>query len=265
MILKAILVLAALQQPAAQNPAGPHRPRDPFVFRSVLDQRPRMITIALADDMWVAYDTTTCGLYKAWKGGVKLDGAVYTTVHGPQPTSQGSSYLEGIDEPLWDAHDKSGKPIECTSRYAGYRLEQGAVLLEWEILLADGRKVAVDERPEFVRPEDVLDETFIEENALHKGYPGLLRTYSAPEIPDDVMVGVLVKTSRNSGRLCESCDRESMEDKSDVLGSYTEVRSHVEVFPLHRATNFIVFFAPKADEPKKSEKKDGGQSEAKPK
>ncbi len=41
------------------------RPRDPWVFRSVLDNKPRMITAALHDDMYVAYSAQTCQLYKA--------------------------------------------------------------------------------------------------------------------------------------------------------------------------------------------------------
>jgi hypothetical protein len=48
------------------------RPRDPWVFRCVLDRKPRMVTLALAEDLWVAYDATNCGLARAWKGGVKF-------------------------------------------------------------------------------------------------------------------------------------------------------------------------------------------------
>ena len=40
----------------------PDRPRDVWVFRSVLDQRARMVTLALHDDLWVAYDATHAGL-----------------------------------------------------------------------------------------------------------------------------------------------------------------------------------------------------------
>ena len=63
------------------------RPQDPWVFRSVLDSIPRIATVGLHDDMWVAYNTANCSVYKAWKGSVNFDGAVYTTVHGPQPSS----------------------------------------------------------------------------------------------------------------------------------------------------------------------------------
>ena len=64
-----------------------------WVFRSVLDQKPRMVTAAIDSSLWVAYDTQTGLLYKAWQGGVLLDGAVYTMAHGPQPTSLGNPYF----------------------------------------------------------------------------------------------------------------------------------------------------------------------------
>ena len=48
------------------------RPNDPFVFRSVMDKRPRMVTIALHDNLWASYSADSCSLYKTWKGGVDL-------------------------------------------------------------------------------------------------------------------------------------------------------------------------------------------------
>ncbi|HMQ01322.1 MAG TPA: cytochrome C, partial [Cyclobacteriaceae bacterium] len=78
------------------------RPRDPWVFRSVLDGQPRMVTVALHDDLYLAFDARHAGLYKAWKGGVILDGAVYTTKHGPQPTTKGYAYYENVmSKPEW--------------------------------------------------------------------------------------------------------------------------------------------------------------------
>ncbi|MFN7120139.1 MAG: cytochrome C, partial [Saprospiraceae bacterium] len=63
------------------------RPHDPWVFRSVLDSIPRMLTVALNDNLWAAYSAQTGALYKTWKGTVNFDGAVYTTAHGPQPST----------------------------------------------------------------------------------------------------------------------------------------------------------------------------------
>ena len=68
------------------------RPHDPWVFRSVLDWKPRVITMALHKDLWIAYSTENAALYKVWKGTVYFDGPVYTHAHGPQPISIGDAY-----------------------------------------------------------------------------------------------------------------------------------------------------------------------------
>ena len=69
----------------------PERPHQPFAFRSVLDEQPRIITLALHDDVWAAYHTDSCSLYKVWKGHVQFQGAVYDNAHGPQPISIGDA------------------------------------------------------------------------------------------------------------------------------------------------------------------------------
>ena len=56
-------VIALLQ--ACDSKKDLKRPRDPWVFRSVLDKQPRIITATLHDELFVAYDARYCGLYKA--------------------------------------------------------------------------------------------------------------------------------------------------------------------------------------------------------
>ena len=69
------------------------RGNSPWAFRSVLDGQPRMLTLALANRFWAAYSAQDGNLYKVWRGDVNFDGAVYTTVHGPQPSSLGDAYF----------------------------------------------------------------------------------------------------------------------------------------------------------------------------
>src|SRR5215210_5296463 len=69
------------------------RPKDPWAFRSVLDTKPRMLTLALDSECYVAYDLAHCMLYKAWKGGVMMEGAAYTNKKNVQPTTWGQSYF----------------------------------------------------------------------------------------------------------------------------------------------------------------------------
>ena len=102
------------------------RPHSPWVFRSVLDSIPRMVTAALHDDLYVAYNTQTGGIYKAWKGGVNFDGAVYTPAHGPHPSSLGDSWLVGNMTSPWKVVN-NGTEVLPKMQYRGHRLENGQV------------------------------------------------------------------------------------------------------------------------------------------
>ncbi len=124
------------------------RPRDIWVFRSVLDKNARMLTVALNENLWTAYDTQTCGLYKAWTGGVKFDGAVYTTVHGPQPTSLGAPYIQN-KEATWQIQDGDDNFPTLTPKYLGYRFKNGQVIISSELKTPTGQIVKIDETPEY--------------------------------------------------------------------------------------------------------------------
>jgi len=142
-------MLAALIVPLLGLTQTVERPRDIWVFRSVLDNHARMVSIGLNKDLWVAYDATNCGLYKAWTGGVKFDGAVYTSVHGPQPTSVGRPYYVSIPgEPAWVfTHGTSTREIKPT--YRGYRIVNKQVVLNYDFALPSGKTARVNEIPEF--------------------------------------------------------------------------------------------------------------------
>src|SRR5690606_42026090 len=70
------------------------RPVDTWVFRSVMDLQPRMLTVALNKDLYTCYDLQSGNLYKVWKGGVNYEWAVYTTAHGIQTSSYGFAYMQ---------------------------------------------------------------------------------------------------------------------------------------------------------------------------
>ena len=128
------------------------RPRDPWVFRSVLDGNTRMVTIALDDELWLAYDAESGALRKAWKGGVNFEGAVYDAIHGPQPASVGFTYFEsdaGLS-PFRVVSAGSGLSATVESTYLGYRFEGGEVVLRWR-LAADGHELILEERPTIQR------------------------------------------------------------------------------------------------------------------
>jgi cytochrome c len=248
---------------AAQLPPVPHRARDPWVFRSVLDQHPRMVTFALCDDMWAAYDATTCTLYKAWKGGVHFDGAVYTTVHGPQPTSEGRAYTQGVDGDAWEVF-VAEKRVEAKVRWKGYTFHDGRCTLNYVVTLPDGHAIDVLETPEFVHPEDLFDADQIGFWALKPGEPGLLRSFMTSELPPDVKITLRVCVDDVVGRFCEADERAekiAAKDKSGATIEHTFL--HVALVPERRgANNLILFFAPIADAKPASEsatKKEGAK------
>ncbi len=123
------------------------RPRDPWVFRCVLDKHPRMVVIALHEHLWVAYDATDCTLYKAWDGDVKFTGAVYDYVHGPQPQVRGETWMAGEpdERPLFLSGPNGATALP---RWAGYRFSDDHVWLQFEFRMGDGSMVTVSESPE---------------------------------------------------------------------------------------------------------------------
>ncbi len=150
-----------------------NRPNDPWVFRSVLDKKPRMITFALNDRMWAAYSTDSCSLYKVWAAGVDFSGAVYNMRHGPQPMSLGNAWFENRHGQPWSV--KVGENLQQPKTdYKGHRyLPNGHAEIMFDLVLNDGRRIRVNERPEYVENDR---------------QPGLERTFSVENCPDDVEI-----------------------------------------------------------------------------
>ncbi len=125
------------------------RPVDTWVVRSVLDQKPRMLSIALHDKLWLAYNTQTGSLYKAWAGIVNFEGSVYTARHGVQPTTQGIAYIQEPDENPWRIIVNKTTEIIPEVNYKGHTILDNRVTLNYE-LVYKGQKIKVEERPEYI-------------------------------------------------------------------------------------------------------------------
>lgn len=174
LVLIAFLLLAG----CGDKKSTVERPREQWVFRSVLDQQARMVTAALHDEMWVAYSAQTGDLYKAWKGGVKLEGAVYTTVHGPQPTSLGYAYFEQpVDSATSWVLIRNGKEIKPDVQFRGHRIEDGTVTFSFELIDGD-TWITVSETPEYIK---------------RGNQNGLSRTFEVSDVPEGVDVGLKTK------------------------------------------------------------------------
>ncbi len=149
------------------------RPNDPWVFRSVLDKQPRMITFALDDQLWVAYSTDSCALYKAWSGSAAFEGAVYNMRHGPQPMSVGPAWFENTHKRPWVVKTAAGEETPRTD-YRGHRYTKGGhAEIMYDLVLASGQRIRINEQPEMVNID---------------GQRGFQRTFAMSGAPDGAEV-----------------------------------------------------------------------------
>ncbi len=144
------LITSCQNTPSSVEPNS-ERPMDPWVFRSVLDDNSRMISLALDDDLWISYYTETGSPYKAWKGGINFEGAVYTMVHGPQPTTFGKAYFIGKNKPVWSIK-KGQLKINSEFHYLGHKLDNGRVSLMYK-LSSDQGDIFINEQVEVEKSE----------------------------------------------------------------------------------------------------------------
>ena len=157
------------------------RPYDPWISRSVLDTQPRILTIALHDKLWVAFNTQTCALYKAWKGYVVWDGTVYNTAHGPQPVTIGDSYIANVFENPWIV-TRNREELPTIAQYAGHRIRDGHAELMYDLHAQGVQPVRVYEMVEFEESES--------------GQIGLSRTFTTENLADGLSVSL--RTNINS-------------------------------------------------------------------
>jgi cytochrome c len=139
-----------------------NRAQQPWAIRSVLDYKPRMLTLALDSAMFVAYDLQGCTFYKAWRGGVNWDGIVYNDTKVIQPTTWGKTYDQDTHPQPWSM-EVEGRMIKPKVQFTGYRFSNNQIYLNYTLSF-EGDTVFIEESPEFIRGSD------------HK--PGIQRTFN---------------------------------------------------------------------------------------
>lgn len=144
----ALMGLSACQDKADTSATGPDRPHQPWIFRSVLDEQPRIITLALHDNLWASYHTDSCSLYKVWKGHVHFQGAVYDNAHGPQPISIGNGWIVNPHKRPWQVM-YNGTNVLQEVRYAGHALRKGKAVLTYNLHCDNHVVIQVEEVPEY--------------------------------------------------------------------------------------------------------------------
>ncbi|HEX8531472.1 MAG TPA: c-type cytochrome, partial [Cytophagales bacterium] len=167
-----VLALLAACNGGSSKPAK--RPYEAWVLRSVLDQKPRMLSMALHDSLWAAYNTKTGTLYKVWRGKVNFDGPVYTTAHGPQPTSEGVPLMMEPDSAAWRIV-ASGTETTPEINYRGHAIRNNQVTLRYE-LLHNGQPITVTETPEYFAGKD--------------GKVGFQRVFTTENVPSGAQVAL---------------------------------------------------------------------------
>jgi cytochrome c len=131
-ILFVLIIFSACKD--TKNGSKSARPLESWVFRSVLDGRPRMLSIALDKNMCLSYNTQTASLYKAWDGLVYFDGAVYSEAHGPQPISIGNAYMQNADANPWIFINGQGDSTSAKVNYKGHTILNDKLSIQYELV-----------------------------------------------------------------------------------------------------------------------------------
>ncbi|MCM4172175.1 glycosyl hydrolase [Arenibacter sp. TNZ] len=196
------------------------RPIDTWVFRSVMDKQPRMLTVALNKDLYMCYNLQSGNLYKVWKGGVNYEGAVYTTAHGIQPTSFGFAYLQDeSQETQWRLKTQEGIEIPKVN-YLGYSMIKGQVGVDFELISKEGKTVKIREIPEY---------------ELEDTHSGLIRNFTLLEGSSNDLIPILNYRPDNTLIYKEVLSGGKREDQSDGLeiAKRTTVKTYFNPVPVN--------------------------------
>lgn len=187
------------------------RPHDPWIFRSVLDLNPRVVTLALDDNMWAAFHAGDCSLYQVWKGEVNFDGPVYTSHHGPQPTSVGNRYVVNKFRNPWELK-ANNNTISLNAQYMGHKIVDEEAVLMYRLSSPEIQNIIdLEEKVEYAEKENgmpILKRTFTSQNVL-SGQEIILKTNFS---------SVLVKANVDTdGSLVYTYEKDTVIDGKSVL------------------------------------------------
>ena len=159
------VVRDAVLPPAPTDRAGYGRPdpgvrgHSPWVLRSSLDGRPRILSIALAPDVWLAYSTETASIHQLWEGDIDFTGPVYDARHGYEPTSRGNAHYrppKALPWYAWDSSHEGWGPASVRWRGHGFSTEphnKGALWLRFDVIDPFGMAHHVTEWPEWIETD----------------------------------------------------------------------------------------------------------------
>ena len=131
-----------------------NRPVNPWVFTGNLDDQPGRIIVALNPDMWLAYDTVNCTMYRAWKGSAFVNTTPDST---GKPSNDivisGFPYLQGDGkESMWQVL-QGNKVITPETKFEGYEIDGNTLTFTYQLILPNNQSITVKESPEFIIPK----------------------------------------------------------------------------------------------------------------
>lgn len=210
----------------------PVRPRDPWVFGAALDDRSRVVLVALHHDLWVAYDHETGELFKAWRGALSYSNGSLNRFSREGATAEGLIYINEDEANPWQIV-RNGTIDTPEVRYQGYRIIGDQVTIRYALLTTYGQEIIIEESPEVVFSDD--------------GRPGLHRAFNAFNIPPGFQVAVNVKfetlKSRDDVQTNGMLQREGEKTTSFAWGKTYDMKGRL-ILKSNAATTLTTFFAP---------------------
>lgn len=147
-------------------------PREPSIFRSVIDEIPRAITFSYPNKYWATYNTKTGRLSKFWQGDIDFRGEVYTAEKVVQPTAKGNVFLEQLNSPS-PFYFKSKEWETLDFQWHGHISTTTKKSIKYILKTPSGSEAILEEIPTldtsanaFIRSFKVLKNTISEEIAI---------------------------------------------------------------------------------------------------
>ncbi|MEZ4280813.1 MAG: family 16 glycoside hydrolase [Myxococcota bacterium] len=188
----------------------PGRGHSPWVLRSSLDGRPRMLLVALAPEHWLAYSTETASIHQLWHGDVDFSGPVYDARQGREPLSRGAAWWRPDAATAWRVASADGGWEPAGVRWLGHGFEhgRGALWLRFELVDRAGRTQRITEWPERARdaePESAdLDPEARARIAAEDGERAGLERVFELEPGDGMAVAVVVASGATASIVSEA-------------------------------------------------------------
>ncbi|MGV3616281.1 MAG: hypothetical protein ACO1SV_13185 [Fimbriimonas sp.] len=113
-LVAAIAMQGAGGEPPAMRPGQGGRGRDPWTFRTIFEDRTRMLILAPAPDWWMAFNPETGAMHKVWRGKMDFRGKVWDFSQD-NSRAAGRIYLASPSE-IWRLPDDGKLPPGWTAQ-----------------------------------------------------------------------------------------------------------------------------------------------------